>query len=258
MPTSLPPHDDDGVYSRIPRAPVTVATVHASSIHVVSDEFRGDVGGKLTFSLGDGIAIDGSLAASNADVDLLGRRYIVERTAVTFDGTFDPLLDIQLSYDFPTTTLYAKISGRLTKPKVDLSSSPANYTQDELFGFFIGGSPGGDPGSQARDAASSAAAGAASSVVSVLINRLLPKKVAGDVQFRYETATSASSAAFVVGWWVTHQIFVAGRSRSDPLPIVENDAEGDLEWWLGRNWLLEGTFGDRQVGGADLLWRHRW
>jgi hypothetical protein len=61
-----------------------------------------------------------------------------------------------------------------------------------------------------------------------------------------------------VGLWLTRRVFVAGRSRSTPLPVTENGSEGDLEWWLGGNWMLQGTFGNRSVGGADLLWSHRW
>ena len=238
------------------RDPVLVATLDIRPAHVRSPEFRGDVGGTLTAAIGDGLSLAGSLAATRADVDLFSRRYVVDRAAVHFDGSTDPMLDIALSYEFPEVTLYAKIGGRQSKPDVVLSSSPASYTQDQLFGFFLGGAPGGELSKAAS--ATSAAAGAASSMINAVVNRLLPSEIRGDVQLRYETATATSSAAVVVGLWLTRRVFVAGRSRSSPLPVVENGSEGDLEWWLGGNWMFQATFGNRSVGGSDLLWRHHW
>jgi len=234
-----------------------IVVLDLDPMHVVSPQFRGDVGGALTIQLGDGMTLDGSLTASSSDVDLLGRRYVVERAAVHFDGSADPLLDIALSYAFPETTLYARIGGRLSKPDVILTSDPASYSQDQLFGFFLGGSPGVDPSNKAL-AVSGAAAGAASSLVNVVVNRVLPPALRGNVQLRYETATATSSAAVVIGLWLSRRVFVAGRSRSNPLPVVENGGEADLEWWLGGNWMLQSTFGDRSVGGADLLWHRSW
>jgi hypothetical protein len=125
------------------RDPALVATVDIRPAHVKSPEFRGDVGGTLTVAVGDGLSLDGALAATRADVDLFGRRYVVDRAAVHFDGSTDPVLDVALSYDFPDVTLYAKIGGRQSKPEIALTSSPASYTQDQLFGFFLGGGAGG-------------------------------------------------------------------------------------------------------------------
>lgn len=238
------------------RTAMLVAVVDIQPARVESEEFRGEVSGRLTISVGDAMAIDGSLSAQNSEVELFGRRYIVDRAGVHFDGSPDPMLDISLRYEFPDITLYAKLTGRASKPDVELSSRPGNYTQDQLFGFFVGGSPGASPSMSA--AVEGAAAGAAASMVGSVVNRLLPSQLGRNVQLRYETATASSSAAVVVGLWLTRGVFLAARSRSSPLPIVENGSEGELEWWLGGNWMLQGTFGDRSVGGADVLWRHGW
>ncbi|HTR49148.1 MAG TPA: translocation/assembly module TamB domain-containing protein [Kofleriaceae bacterium] len=239
------------------RQPDLVAVVQFRSMHVTSNEFRGDISGSLNVSVGDRVSFDGSVNASKADVDVLGRRYVVEHAALHFDGTDDPMLDIALSYDFPDVTLYAKIGGRASKPTVALTSSSSSYTQDQLFGFFLGGAPGNTPTTGVREAASGAAAGAASTMVSAVVDRLLPLK-AGELQVRYEPATATSSAAVVVGLWLSRRVYVAGRSRSDPLPVIENGEEGVLEWWLAGNWMLQSVFGNRSVGSSDLVWRHRW
>jgi len=86
------------------------------------------------------------------------------------------------------------------------------------------------------------------------VTRKLPVKV--DV-LRYEQKTSSSSAAFVLGEWVTNRLLVLIRSRIEPRED-ENRSETELEIWLGRRVLLDAVGGDRGVLGLDLLWTRRW
>jgi len=74
---------------------------------------------------------------------------------------------------------------------------------------------------------------------------------------RYESATASTSAAVLAGTWLTRTLFLAYRQHIDALPD-ENTGEGTVEYWLSRRLVLEGTVGDRNVDGLDLLWRRRW
>ena len=47
------------------------------------------------------------------------------------------------------------------------------------------------------------------------------------------------------------------RRRLDARPD-ENTGEGQLEYWLTRRIMVEGTAGDRGVSGLDMLWRRRY
>ncbi|MBK9030630.1 MAG: hypothetical protein IPL61_04700 [Myxococcales bacterium] len=73
----------------------------------------------------------------------------------------------------------------------------------------------------------------------------------------YEPSTATSGGAFVVGTWLTDQLLVLYRSRIDAR-VDQNVNEGEAEYWLRRDLLLQGTAGDRGVLGLDLLWNRRW
>jgi autotransporter translocation and assembly factor TamB len=181
------------------------------------------------------------------------RRYLLSRAALEFDGGLDPLLDIQMSHEFTDVTMYVGIRGRLTNPDLQLTSSPAAYSEGQLLGFLLGGTPGA-AGQDTKDALTGAAASVASQTVGGFVTRRLPVKV--DV-LRFEPATGSSSASFVAGKWVNEKLLVMIRSRIGPRED-ENNAETEVEYWLGRRILLDGVAGNKSVLGLDLLWTRRW
>lgn len=67
----------------------------------------------------------------------------------------------------------------------------------------------------------------------------------------------SSSEAIRAGFWVGRKLFIQYRARPEARPD-ENGNEADVEYYLPRNWFLQSTYGDRGVGGADLLHRWRW
>jgi translocation and assembly module TamB len=228
-------------------------TLHDTNLE--SDELRGILRGKLAISIGDGVGIVGDIDADRGDVDLFGQRYTVDRAAVHFDGSTDPLLDVSITHDFPDVTTTTIVQGRLSAPKLTMTSEPAVYSQGQLLGFLLGGEPNGDPeAGSARQTATDAGASLIGAKLGGYMRKALP--VSLDV-LRYESATASSSAAVLVGTWLTRTLFLAYRQHIDALPD-ENTGEGTLEYWLSRRLVLEGTVGDRNVDGIDLLWRRRW
>jgi autotransporter translocation and assembly factor TamB len=137
-----------------------------------------------------------------------------------------------------------------------MSSSPATYSQAELLGFLLGGEPGGDPNQapSARDKVTSAGASFVANQIGGYVKKSLPVDI--DV-LRYESASATSSAAVLVGTWITHTLFLAYRQRVQARPD-ENSGEGQVEYWIRRRLMLQGTIGDRGYNGLDLLWRRRW
>jgi hypothetical protein len=153
--------------------------------------------------------------------------------------------------------MFVAVTGRTSKPSISLSSAPALYTQDELFSFLLGAEPGGDPGTQARDAAAGATAAAAQTVLGHALKQFLPLDLDLSV-VRYQPATSSSSSAITLGGWVRRHLFAGLTHRQTPLPVIENEWEGEVEWWMSRDWLLHASYGDRQVGNVDLTHSWRW
>ena len=240
-----------------PSSPVLVADIRLDNAKVEAKELRGNVSGRLHITVGGKeVGIVGNVWLGHGDLDLFDRRYAVDRAAVHFDGSLDPVLDIRITHDFPDVTTITEIHGRASKPELDLSSSPALYSRAELLGFLLGGEPGGDPNDAPSAAQRVAQAGESylANKVGGYIKDALPVDI--DV-LRYESATSTTSAAVTVGTWLTHELFLAWREHLEARPD-ENAGEGEIEYWLRQRLVLQGTVGDRGYDGVDLLWRRRW
>ena len=244
-----------------PTRPWLVAnlTVNPTSIEILQDQFqiRGSAGGELVLSLGQGsVGLDGSLEATRADIDLLGSRSQLERGELIFDGSVDPLLNIRIARELESLTVTAQVSGRASKPEVELSSDSGNYTQGELYSFFVGGQAAGDrAGGDAAQAGYAAGAGVGSSYLSKQINEKLRLPI--HLDFNYEVATATSSEGIRVGYWYSPKLFLAGRSHPEAR-VDENSNEVLFEYHLKGNTLIQGTLGDRGYEGADFVRRWRW
>lgn len=241
-----------------PTNPIFLVTIDLRSTRVQSEEFRGLIHGKLELRAdGESIAMYGGIEADRGDLDLFSRRYQIDHAAVRFDGPLDPLLDIRITYDFPDVTTSTEVHGRLSDPQLMMTSDPGTYSQGQLLGFLLGGEPGGDP--QSGPLQSQASAAGQSLVANQLggyVKKALPINL--DV-LRYEAATATSSAAVTVGTWLTPSLFLAYRQHleSSTARPDENFEEGQLEYWLTRRIILQGTAGGVSQS-VDLLWRKRY
>ncbi|HEY4243510.1 MAG TPA: translocation/assembly module TamB domain-containing protein [Kofleriaceae bacterium] len=238
-----------------PQQAIIVANVTLHPVKVESTEFRTTIHGKFTATAdADAIGMKGQIVADSGDLDLFSRRYTIERAGVTFDGSTDPMLDVRITHDFTDVTTVTQVRGRLSKPKLVLTSNPGLYSQTQLLGFLLGGEPGGDPtSSSARDKATNAGESLVAGQIAGYMKKALPFNI--DV-IKYEAASASSSAAVTVGSWITHTLFFSFTQHIDALPD-ENDEEGTLEYWFTRHTELQGTVGDRGYDGLDLIWRKR-
>ncbi len=226
----------------------------------VVQSLRATVIGKLKVSYGDGLGVDGSISTQRGDVNLFGRSYQFDRGVVTFDGSpFDPILNVRLTHDFSDLTLTAALNGRVSEVNLQLTGDPGSYTPGQLLGFFLGGEPGGDPADATKNAAAGAGVSIGSQLLFSRVNKYSPVKV--DV-LGYEAASDTTSAAYKVGTWISHNLFVAYHPHPNPLPD-ENANEALFEYYFGRHifggtLFLQGVYGDREYDTTDLLWRTRW
>jgi hypothetical protein len=246
---------------RIPRKPWISVKVRLESTPIfVKHEYfvvraRASSPRGLTLSIGRTFGMDGSIEIERGDVDVLGRQYRVDPgpDKIRFDGTVDPLLAVRLVHEFPELTLTADLVGRASKKEIRMSGTPALFTQDQLFAFFLGGDPSGDAGSQTRDAASSVGAAVLSAKVARQAKKVLPFRID---TFNCDPGTSASGSNCKFGRWLTANWFVAYKQRIEPRPD-ESPQEVQLQYYFRKNWLLEGAGFTERFGG-DILWRKRW
>ncbi|MDQ3337043.1 MAG: translocation/assembly module TamB domain-containing protein [Myxococcota bacterium] len=246
---------------RIPRKPWIVMKVklHSTPIKVKHEYFevraRASSPRGITVSIGRQLGMDGSIEIERGDVDVLGRHYRVDPgpDKVRFDGTIDPLLGIRLVHEFPELTLTADLVGRASKKEIRMSGTPALYSQDQLFAFFLGGDPSGDASSATRDAASSVGSALVSAKLARQAKKVLPFRID---TFNCDAGTSASSSGCKLGRWLTQNWFVAYKQRLEPR-ADENPQEVQLQYYFKKNWVLEGA-GFLERFGGDVLWRKRW
>ncbi|MBA3396864.1 MAG: translocation/assembly module TamB domain-containing protein [Deltaproteobacteria bacterium] len=241
---------------RRPDRPAFIARLRLHSTFIESEEIRGLIKGSVELtSDAEAIGIVGKIEADRGNLDLFGRRYQLDRAVVRFDGSTDPLLDVQITHDFPEVTTITQVRGRASKPELIMRSDPGTYSQGQLLGFLLGGEPDGQPADgNPRDKATAAGASFIANQIGGYVKDALPVDL--DV-LRYEAATSDSGAAITVGTWITRSLFVAYRRRIDAGPD-ENAGEGEVEYWLKKRIVVEGVIGDRGFNGVDLLWRKRY
>ncbi len=247
-----------GARRKLPTDPALVAEVRLRNVFVESEEVRGIVSGELTVAVAEDreVSIVGDMSLSRAVLELFSRRYEVDRAALHFDGSMDPVLDIRITHSFPEVTTITEVRGRLSDPELVLASDPALYSQAELLGFLLGGEPSGAP--QMGPSPAERVAGTGASIIGNVIGGYVKRALPVDLDvLRYEAETSTSSAAITVGTWITDSLFLAYRQRLESRPD-ENSGEGEFEYWIRRRLVLEGVVGDRGVNGLDLLWRRRW
>ncbi|MEO6776635.1 MAG: translocation/assembly module TamB domain-containing protein [Kofleriaceae bacterium] len=242
---------------------VAAVKIHPVQLQIIQEQFQVRIAasGGLELSLGQGsVGLEGEINATRGDIDLLGGRSYVDHAAVIFDGTIDPRLDVKINRDLDAITVNAVVSGRASKPEINLTSEPPGaYTQGELYAMFIGGQASSTGGSDAAQAGAAAGAGVASAWVSSRIREQLKQhfKIDLDVAFNYEVATATSSNAVRVGFWYSPKLFIAGRGHPEAR-IDENSNELLFEYHLRGNWIWQGTFGDRNYDGTDFVKRWHW
>lgn len=246
--------------------PLRIAVRARDTIEVRSEEGRAILGANLVIDTRTGtLQIEGSVVTNNGFIELFGRRYQIQRAVASFDatpsGTPDPLLDIQLSHEFPTLTLFIQIQGTASKPELQLHSEPGIYDDATLLSFVLGAEPADADAAQDTGGGPTVgdrAVGVASSLVVGQVQGLVQEVLPIDIDVLRVELGEASAAAerLIVGKWITDNLFLS-YSHSFVADPNENSGQASLEYRFRKRWLIEGYYGDRGAGGLDLLWTKR-
>jgi translocation and assembly module TamB len=223
------------------------------------DSLRLDVELDLTSTkVGAMTAVNGNVQVVRGWVDVLGRRYTVERGWVRFGGEMppNPGLDIRVAHQFPETTVYIDVGGRVSNPTVTFASDSGQYDQAQLLGMVLGGDAGsgggGETGADPSDKAANAAAGLVANQVAGVIRKAgLPVdvlRVGSDPE-----AGGTGLNVVTVGKWLTDRLFVAFRVRNTQGESAKNQGEGTFQHFFTRDWMWEGVVGPEE-NSIDLLW----
>ena len=226
----------------------------------IIERAKATAAGRVRVSVGDTIGMDGEILVDRGEAEVLGRKYDVDLGQIGFDGTIDPLFDLKLSHEFETegVTTSVRFAGRLSEIDTlepEFTSDPGSYSQSQLFGFFLGGTPGADTGQEGQDALSAAGQAAVSNIAQAFARRLSGNKI--DV-LRCDPETSTTGRSCMLGKYFgkREQLFLGALRRLAPT-FDENQTELRLEYRFRNGIRFELSGGDRAIFGADLLHKQR-
>lgn len=226
----------------------------------IVERAKATAAGKVRVAVGDTIGMDGEILIDRGETEILGRKYDIELGQVGFDGTIDPLFDLKLSHEFETegVTTFVRFAGRLSEIdslEPEFTSDPGTYSQSQLFGFFLGGTPGAATGNEGQDALSAAGQAAVSNIAQAFARKLSGNKI--DV-LRCDPETSTTGRSCMLGKYFgkRDQLFLGGVLHLAPR-IDENQSELRLEYKFPGGIQFELSGGDRAIFGGDFLRRRR-
>jgi hypothetical protein len=224
-------------------------------VEVRSDEVAIDLRVQLTTTkVGGANVVDGSIEAVRGWVEIVSRRYTVERGWIIFNGEVppDPRLDIRVGHQFPEAMVYIDVGGRVSAPEVTFASDSGDYDQAQLLGLVLGGNSSGGGDASQSDRASAAAAGIVANQVAGIIREAgLPVDVLR-IGTDPESETEGQLSEVTVGKWINERLFVAYRYRTT-VDQNKNQNEGTFQHFFTKDWMWEGVVGNR-ANSIDLLW----
>ena len=227
----------------------------ADRIIVRGDMVRTDLRLKLVATMIEGrTSVTGTVDAVRGWVEIIGRRYDIERAWIIFEGEMppDPRLDIRVSHRFTQTTLYIDVVGPLSKPNIGFASDSGQYDQASLLAMVLGNDPGEERADtdNTHKAAGAALAFAAGQATTALRRSGLP---VDSLKVGTEAGSEQQVSYVTVGKWLNDRIFIAYRRRFTA-EVTENQNEGVFQDFFARDWMVEGAAGDRGTASLDLLW----
>jgi translocation and assembly module TamB len=214
----------------------------------------------LTVKIREGATlVGGSVEVDHGYVELFGRRWDIDRANASFDESNppNPRIDVELEHAFQTTTVYIDVTGSLSKPKLDFRADPGTYEQSQILGFVLGGDPD-QPSNSDQQPLQDRAVGVASGVLLGQVQSQLRDVLPIDVlNVSVGDAESTTTTRVEVGKWLSDRLFIGYQARMNA-PDDENVNEAEMKFRLGRRWLLDAFYGDRSVGGADVIWSKKY
>lgn len=227
----------------------------AGQLPIRSTDLNANLVADIVIAQSDGVpATTGFVEITSGTVNLFGRQWVIDTADVRLAAGRDnaPRLDVRVRHDFPSVSVFVSVSGSPENPRVRFSSDPGIYSQDQLIGFVLGGTPN----SASSDAPlADQAVGAATGFLLGQVQTKLQDKLPIDT-ISVDLDDSASAEAVSVGKWISSRVFVAYNHRI-AAQTDENANAGLIQFRLGRGWMLETTYGDRGNGSADILYRKR-
>ena len=248
-----PPAHEDVPDGETPSGQTRVRVVLAEPLEIrgpgVDIAFNGGIG--LESGPG-GTFTSGSLTNRGGHFELLSNRFVIQDAIVTLPPSGEPVpfVDIEAMTQLGEYEITARITGRVTRPKLELSSEPA-ASESTIFGMLVSGTSTPAEGPEAAKQAAALLATFASPALARQLNDALYVD-----SISLGVGDSAAQPVLSVGKNLSRTVDVQTRYQfgADPLDRTRNKAEVGLRYRFKPRWSVETYFGDAPAGGAGVFW----
>lgn len=220
--------------------------------------------GKVAVDVAKELRLAGALTVPDGWVEIQGRRFVLERARLSFDGQppSDPVVQATARYDAPGgVKIFADYVGAVSTGRFSLRSEPSMPAND-IVATLIFGSPtaqvGGSSGAGSASPALQAAA-AGGGYAAQGLNRALTDISPLDVSTRVDTSASANPRPELTVR-VTRAVGVTlGVNLGTPSPGQPPDRTVlRTEYQFLPQWRLRSTNGDKGSAILDFIWEYRY
>ncbi len=239
----------------------TVIVVDLGSLGIEKgQQVEATLGGRIQATLGEELDVQGKIETRRGELDVSGKKFVIERGSVTFTGgpPDDPTISAVARYDSPAGyTVYAEYTGTASRGKLNLRSEPA-LSQDEILTLLLFGTPDGSFGAGGGGDNLSTAVSVAGGTAAQGVNKALSQVTDLDVQARVDTSTGSPRPELVLQ--LTPRVAArVTQALGEPSPGQSPDRTFlTVELRLASAWSLSTMIGDRGASALDLIWRRRY
>jgi autotransporter translocation and assembly factor TamB len=230
-------------------------------VKIRSPELGADVQGGLGIELvGAVVRIRGEVQTSWGRVEILGRRWEIERASAAFDGkpSPDPAIDVRLTRALSAATIIVEVHGTAHRPQIALASDPPIYDQSQIVGIIVSGDPG-DPKISDRSTDQKIVGAISGLLVDKIKDQIAPG-LPIDV-FKVEDAQGFGSGTtrVEIGKYLTDDVYVSYVHQfGQPAGLRRvNQNQAQIDWRFRSRYSIDTMYGDAGVGSIDFTWSLR-
>ena len=243
-----------------PQLEVTVQLPPA--LRVVGPELNTDLSGQLQLTRdtrdSDDLHITGEISTAAGWVEILSRRYQLERAQISLSGQVppNPLLDVQIARKLDDATIYIQVTGSARKPVISFRSDPPIYDRSQIMTIILTGQGGSGSISQQ-----------AMGVLSSLVVDQLKSQLAGGLPIdviKFDVAGAdplgLGQSSLEVGKYLRDDLYLGYMHRFGGATTGMRRLNIDqvrLEYRFLQKFQLTTVYGDANVGSIDLSWTKR-
>ncbi len=227
------------------RFSLNLVIVNPEGIRVKSRELDARITGDLAIEYdGQLSAVTGGFEARSGTVVLFDERYAIVDAWADFDGAvpINPDIYVELRRTFPSATVTIIAQGTVDDTTIAFSSDVPDYDEPQIISIMLGQDP--DDTSISETTPQDRAGRVALNLILAQTREELGLPI--DVVRTYDDG-------FEFGKWLSDRMLLGYRYRSVS-DDNENSQEIRLEYRILRNLVFEGTAGNQDVHGADLLY----